>query len=333
MKTTRTIKNLLFAGVVSLTLASCGGGGGGGGGGAEVSSGSSSSSGQGNYAGNAPESLSQGMTFEFSNGVSPHIVSLHIDSSSSCRYETSYKTYNTSYTYRLTSPNTAELVIPVVDEYSGTSSDDVFKLTFTDWTKGNGEWIVADAADSVTFTVSGRSPRPSQSESDNGSSGDSSADAPTVGDNNNSDSEQEDAVVDYAPESKAGIKSIEFGPYSFSSSSVYHDNVGASGSYSYKKTGVNTASISVSGIKYSRTMQFYETLINGRTQFQNINVVLMSATASFDVEFTSNSSLKVKGKETITNYSYYVNKLGGRIKSTEDSNRSYNTSGRWKASN
>ena len=163
MKTTRTIKNLLFAGVISLSLASCGGGGGGG-----SSTGSSSSSGSGSNTqgtvNNAPETLTAGMEFHFTNADNDY--KLRITDSSSAYHE---DWGDVSYTYSPSGANTGTITVDVnFGEYSW---KETFILTFKDWTSGTCEWSDTDGeSESLNFSISNREAAPVQPE-DNGSSG------------------------------------------------------------------------------------------------------------------------------------------------------------------
>lgn len=168
MKTTKAIKHLLLVGIVSLTLASCGGGGGGGGG-------SSSSSGHGSgtqgVSGNAPAELMQGLEFHFSNSENDYDV--RIVDSTTCYHD---HWGDAQYSYTSTGANSGTMTIHC--ELDGAGWTETYKLRFTDWTSGVCDWSDSFGdRDTLDFTVANRPARPTYPEdndsSDNGSYGDS----------------------------------------------------------------------------------------------------------------------------------------------------------------
>lgn len=259
-----------------------------------------------------PDSLPVGTVLNLhANGGT--ITSYTLNSDTSCTNNSGGKL---TWEYSVTGDNSAEWVarnalnIPLT-----------YKLVFTSATGGTYTYVNAggEASVSGTFNLSDKSDAPTQGNDD------------TSNDTNQDD--EEEVVIDYAPESRSGIKSIDFGPYSFGSSGVYQENLRMSGYYSYKKTGPNKAYITVSGMEYEATIQCSETLVNGRFYIRNVDKVLMSAEASFYVEFISDTEIRIEGEETVTNYSYNTNKLACPLISERDTNRSYNTTGTWKSAN
>lgn len=242
MKSIRTIKYLLLTGVVSLTLASCGGGGGGGDG--DSHSGNNSSSGSGNSSqdtsNNAPDSLNAGMEFSFNLTVDgqPYNVDLVIISSTQCD--------DGSYTYTPTGANTGKLTVTVNDGEA--SWIEVYDLTFTDWTSGSFDWTCEGEKYSGKFTVSGR-PAPSTTPENNGS-GDGDSDAP----------------IDpgYAPESLQSGQQLAIGDagngkniFSITSSTTA-TLAGKTGAVEYNVTAMDTADFifSSNGTSYMYTLSF-----------------------------------------------------------------------------
>lgn len=260
----------------------------------------------------APDSLPVGTVINLhANGG--NITSYTLNSDTNCTNNSGGKL---TWEYSVTGDNTAEWVarnalnIPLT-----------YRLVFNSATGGTYTYVNAggEASVSGTFNLSDKSDAPTQGNDD------------TSNDTNQDD--EEEVVIDYAPESRSGIKSIDFGPYSFGSSGVYQENLRMSGYYSYKKTGPNKAYITVSGMEYEATIQCSETLVNGRFYIRNVDKVLMSAEASFYVEFISDTEIRIEGEETVTNYSYNTNKLACPLISERDTNRSYNTTGTWKSAN
>ena len=260
----------------------------------------------------APESLPVGTVINL-HANSGTISSYTLNSDSNC---TSNSGAKLTWEYSVTDDNTAEWVA-----HNSLNIPLTYKLVFTSAAGGSYTCVNAggEGVASGTFNLSDKSDAPTQGNDD------------TSNDTNQDD--EEAVVIDYAPESRSGIKSIDFGPYSFGSSGVYQENLRMSGYYSYKKTGPNKAYITVSGMEYEATIQCSETLINGRFYIRNVDKVLMSAEASFYVEFISDTEIRIEGEETVTNYSYNTNKLSCPLISERDTNRSYNTTGTWKSAN
>lgn len=240
MRYVHILKQSALIGLIAVSLSACGGGGGGG----ESSTRNNSSSGSGNStqgtSNNAPDSLSAGMIFLFNFIVDgqQYPVDLTITSSTQCD--------DGSYTYTPTGANTGKLTVTLSDEED--TWDEVYKLTFTDWTSGSFDWTSEGEKYSGTFTVSGR-PAPSTTPEDNGSGGGDS-----------------DAPVDpgYAPESLQSGQMLAIGDagngkniFSITSSSTA-TLAGKTGTVDYEVTAMDTADFifSSNGTSYMYTLSF-----------------------------------------------------------------------------
>ena len=242
MKTTETIKSLLFAGVVSLTLASCGGGGGGGGG-SEAPSDSNNSASDNNFqqeTAYAPESLSDGMTFIMTASRDGKVTRFIIDSPTNFRNDAGQ---TASMTYTRKDDNTAEI------DYSYNDSSWVklsYSFVFTSATGGDYYGPGGSKLGTFTFVCNSGSVNGGSSSNDN-------TDYPDDNSDNSSD------LVGNAPDSLNGYY-ISFSntingisKIGFSGNTVSITPANEVGTYSYERTEGNQGilSLSFSNSRYS----------------------------------------------------------------------------------
>ena len=312
MKTNMTIKNLLLVGIVSLTLASCGGGGGGG-----------SSSGKGSSAhkpstqhGLAPYNLS-GCTMTYTYNGKPYTFTFGDSGEVNGVWENgSFTTnYDGSYTYsRSADGSSASLNMYTTSGTNslGFSDSQTFniKLAFSSTTQAtarvdyvnkesyNGNALPNDKELEYTTTATFSGSGVLDNSTSEGESNDDSFNDDSSNDTSQND-EEEEKEPELAPENGAAFKVLKLnttsGYFTFGSGATvtFGGVTYSGGSYSYTKTGPDQAVISIYSAR-SYTARGYMDL----------------SCSSLRVTFGKNNKVSVYGGYTIDRSTSF-NKLYG----------------------
>lgn len=325
MKTSYLIRNMLLVGSISLTLASCGGGGGGGGG-ESSSSGSTNNSGANNDTQEtilAPERLTTGMNIEikYSSGGSDvwNIVS---GTSCTCDRQTC------TYTYSRTASKVGELNI----EYTSGTREKI-QLTFTG--KNSGTYVRwTDGAE----TARGNFVCSNNNSGSNENTGNSSPSDDQDNDQSGSEDDTPDTpiVTSLAPESMPYPNQIYF-PLcvNVSSASNCTNEIGSSSTYTYTKTGDNTARFVIRNVLgaythlYTYELTFTETGKGTYTMKHTSNGSLIDdKSGSFEMRNTTPGGSSSSGSDSSSSGSGGSSSGSGSTDDADDENIApYNLAG------